>query len=205
METLSAPMVRAAGWLLLAGGIFAIVGAFCPPWRQWSAPQEEGFRAIAGNPVGWWCIHTGFLLGTVLSALGLAAYATALHGRLGGVWALLAAVGFGLAGGAWIVNLAYRLGVWNWAAQTFVTTGKTPEVFVPLQRWAGMLFGIFSLVGYGSIACLGASMLRAPLGPAWLRWTTLVCGLTLGFVVGHNVPFIMYVPFVALGVVLLRT
>lgn len=192
------------GWLLLAGGAFAIVGALCPPYRQWSAPEEEGFRAIAGNPVGWWCIHTGFFLGTVGAALGLATLASALHRRAGGEWALLAAAAFGVAGIAWIVNIAYRLGVWNWAAETFVATGQTPAVFAPLRRWAGMLFAVFSLVGYASVACLGAAMLRAQLGPPWLRWATVACGLSAGFIVGRNVPFIMYVPFVALGAVLLR-
>jgi hypothetical protein len=204
MDPLAPTAFRTAGWLLLAGGAAAIVGAFCPPYRQWYAPEQEGFRAIAGNPVGWWCIHTGFFLGTVLSALGLAVLASVLHGRAGCTWALVAAVAFGLAGTAWIANLAYRLSVWNWAANTFVATGVTPEVFVPLRRWAGMLFAIFSLVGYASVACLGAALLRAQLGPGWLRWATVACGLSAGFIVGHNVPFIMYVPFAAVGVALLR-
>jgi hypothetical protein len=195
---------RLAGWLLLVGGLFAIAGAMCPPYRQWTGTQEEGFRAIAGNQVGWWCIHSGFFLGTVLSAIGLAILASVLNARDGGKWALIAAVAFAIAGSAWIVNIAYRLSVWNWAAQTFVATGVTPAVFEPLRRWAGLLFVVFSFVGYSSVACLGAAMLHAELGPAWLRWGTLACGATAGFVVGYNVPFIMYLPFAALGAVLLR-
>jgi len=204
MEPPAPGALRLAGWLLLAGGMFAIVGAFCPPYRQWSAPQEEGFRAIAGNPVGWWCINTGFLVGTVLAALGLATLASVLYRRAGGEWALLAAVAFGFAATAWIANIAYRLSIWSWAAETYVATGVTPEVFVPLRLWAGMLFAIFAVVGYASVACLGAATLRAELGPVWLGWATVACGLTAGFVVGYNVPFIMYVPFAALGVALLR-
>ena len=195
---------RLAGWLLLAGGLFAIAGAMCPPYRQWTGTQEEGFRAIAGNQVGWWCIHGGFFLGTVLSAIGLAVLASVLNARDGGKWALIAAVAFAIAGSAWIVNIAYRLSVWSWAAQTFVATGLTPSAFEPLRRWAGLLFVVFSFVGYSSVACLGAAMLRAELGPTWLRWGTLACGATAGFVVGANVPFIMYVPLAALGAVLLR-
>jgi hypothetical protein len=195
---------RVAGWLLLAGGACAIIGAFCPPYRQWSAPQEEGFRAIAGNPVGWWCIHTGFFLGTVFSALGLASLASVLHRRSGGEWALVAAVAFGIAATAWIANIAYRLSIWKWAADVYVATGTTPDVFDPLRRWAAMLFAIFAFLGYASVACLGVAMLRAELGPAWLGWATVACGLSAGFVVGYNVPFIMYVPFAALGVALAR-
>ena len=204
MEPLSPAALRVAGWLLLAGGAFAIVGAMLPPYRQWYGPQEEGFRAIAGNPVGWWCIHAGFFLGTIFSALGLAVLASVLRGHAGCTWALVAAVAFGIAGTAWSVNLAYRLSVWKWAAETFVATGVTPEVFVPLRRWAAMLFAIFSFVGYAAVACLGAATLRAGLGPVWLRWGTVACGVSAGFVVGHNVPFIMYVPFAILGVTLLR-
>jgi hypothetical protein len=94
---------------------------------------------------------------------------------------------------------ALRLAGW-----LLLATGVTPEVFVPLRQWTGILFAIFACVGYASVACLGAATLRAELGPAWLRWATVVCGLTAGYVVGYNVPFIMYVPFAALGVALLR-
>lgn len=204
MEPLTPAAFRQPGWLLLAGGLFAIIGAFCPPYRQWTASQEEGFRAIAGNPIGWWCIHTGFFLGTVCSALGLATLTSVLHRRGGGDWALLAAVAFGIAATAWIANLAYRVSIWNWAAETFVATGVTPDAFAPLHRWAGVLFAVFSLVGYTSIACLGVAMMRAELGPPWLRWATLACGLSAGYVVGYNVPFIMYVPLAALGAALVR-
>ena len=65
MEPLPPSAFRLAGWLLLAGGALGIIGGFWPPYRQWMAPQEEGFRVIAANPVGWWCIHTGFFLGTI--------------------------------------------------------------------------------------------------------------------------------------------
>jgi hypothetical protein len=204
MEPFGPDAFRLAGWLLLVGGALAIAGAFCPPYRQWSAPQEEGFRAIAGNPVGWWCIHIGFFLGSVFSALGLATLASVLHRRSGGEWALLAAIAFGIAGTAWIANIAYRLSIWNWAAETFVATGATPDVFVPLSRWAGVLFAVFSFVGYASVACLGAAMVGAELGPPWLRWATIACGLSAGFIVGYNVPFIMYLPFAASGIALLR-
>ena len=196
--------LRLPGWLLLAGGVSAIVGAFCPPYRQWSAPQEEGFRAIAGNPLGWWCIHTGFFLGTILSASGLGLLASVLHRRAGGEWALVAAIAFGIGGIAWIANIAYRLSIWNWAAEAYVATGITPDVFVPLSRWAGVLFTIFAFLGYASVACLGATMLSANVGPVWLGWATVACGLSAGYIVGYNVPFIMYVPFAAAGVALLR-
>src|SRR5262245_55989771 len=189
MEPLARGALRVAGWLLLAGGVLAIAGAFCPPYRQWTAPQEEGFRAIAGNPIGWWCIHTGFFLGTVVSALGLATLASALQRRAGGDWALIAVVLFGIAGTAWIVNRAYRVSIWNWAAQMFVETGTTPDVFVPLRQWAGILFAVFAVVGYASVACLGMATLRAAQGPAWLGWAIVACGLSAGYVVGYNVPF----------------
>jgi hypothetical protein len=120
-------------------------------------------------------------------------------------WALLAAVAFGIAATAWIMNLAYRVSIWNWAAQAFVSTGSTPDAFAVWRRFAGILFAIFSLVGYASVALLGIALLRAEIGPAWLRWATLACGLSAGFVVGHNVPLIMYTPFLALGIALLRS
>ncbi|HTM46620.1 MAG TPA: hypothetical protein VL137_16810 [Polyangiaceae bacterium] len=203
MDPISSADLRLPGWLLLVGGALGIIGAFCPPYRQWSGTQEEGFRAIAGNPLGWWCIHIGFFSGTVLSALGLATLASILYRRTGGQWALSAAVAYGIAGVAWITNIAYRLSIWNWAAQAFVATGTTPELFLPLRRFAGVLFGIFSVVGYASVACLGAAVLCAQLASAWLGWAIVACGISAGYIVGYNVPLIMYVPFVALGIALL--
>src|SRR4029450_7524568 len=196
--------LRLAGWLLIVGGMSAIIGAMLPPYKQWTAPLEEGFRAIAGNPLGWWSIHAGFFVGTLLSALGLATLASELHRRPGGDWMLIAAVAYGFAATAWIINLAYRVSIWNWAARTFVATGVTPDSFDSLHRWADTMFAIFSFVGYASVAALGTAMLRAELGPPWLRWATLGWGLSAGLVVGYNVPFIMYMPFVALGWVLVR-
>jgi hypothetical protein len=204
MESVEPGAYRLAGALLLTGGIVAVAGAMCPPYRQWTSSLEDGFRAIAGNPIGWWCIHAGFFLGTVLAASGLAALAAVLHRRGGGDWSVVAAVAFAIAGTAWIANLGYRVSIWNWAAEQFVATGATPDVFFAMRRWAGMLFVVFSLVGYGSVAALGVATLQDALGPVWLRWATLVCGVTGGFVVGANVPFIMYLPFIAWGVVLLR-
>lgn len=195
---------RLAGWFLV-GGALAILGGCWPPYRQWSSSLEEGFRVIAAHPIGWWCIHGGFFLGTVLSTIGVSLLASALQRRGAGGWAVVATVAFGLAAAAWTLNLAYRVSVWNWAAETFVATGQTPDVFLPLHRWAGRLFGVFSLVGYGSIAALGLATLRADLGPVWLRWATLGFGLSGGLVVGTYVPLMMYIPFVAWGVVLLRS
>lgn len=105
----------------------------------------------------------------------------------------------------WIVNLAYRPSVWNWAAQTFVATSSTPETFLAWRRFAGMLLAVFSLVGYAAVALLGLALLRSGTGPGWLRIATLVCGLSAGFVFGYNVPFVMYTPFVALGIALLAS
>lgn len=44
MEPADGTLFRLAGWLLVAGGSLAVVGAFWPPHRQWSAPLEEGLR-----------------------------------------------------------------------------------------------------------------------------------------------------------------
>lgn len=52
MDAFLATSQRTAGWLLVAGGMLAIVGAFWPPYKQWSAPLPEALRVIAAHPIG---------------------------------------------------------------------------------------------------------------------------------------------------------
>ena len=197
--------IQVSGWLLIVGGLLAVIGAFWPPYRQWSAPLEEALRIIASHPIGWRCIHAGFVGGTVVSALGLAMLAYALRGAAGGSAARVSAVLFAVAAGLWLVNIAYRLSVMPWAANELVATGIVPATYAPWRSFAKLLFAGFSALGYLAVAASGWSALQASLTSPWVGWLLVVWGLSGGFVFGANVPFIMYVAFIVLGGHLVQT
>lgn len=181
-----------------------MVGAFWPPYKQWSAPLPEALRVIADHPIGWRCIHAGFLFGTVVSTLGLSVLAYGLRGQSGGALALAVAVAFGIASVLWFTNMAFRLSVTTWAADELVATGTIPATYTPWKSFAALLFAFFSSLGYLSVAGCGWTILLAGIGPRWLGWLLVGWGLSAGFVFGANVPFIMYVAFVLLGAFLVR-
>ena len=196
--------MRTAGWLLLAGGSLATFGAFMPPYKQWYSPLENGLRVIHANPIGWYAIHAGFLSGTWVSCAGLAVLAYALRDRPGEQWAIVMSVVYTLAAVCWTVNIGYRVTVWNWAAERFVTTGIIPSEFVAWQRFAGIMVACFSVGAYLVVAGLGALSLASAAVSRTLAWVFVVWGLSAGFIVGYNVPFIAYVPFILFGVFVLR-
>lgn len=196
--------LRVSAWLLLVGGSLAVFGAFLPPYRQWYAPLEEGLRAIHGNPTGWYAIHTGFLSGTWVCAAGLAMLAFAVRDRAESAWAVAIAVVYLLSAACWTVNIAYRISVWNWTADRFVATGIVPAEFEAWRRFAGVTFALFSAGAYLTVAGLGSLCLASGLIPRTLSLIFVGWGLSAGFVVGYNVPFIAYVPFIIFGAVILR-
>lgn len=65
------------------------------------------------------------------------------------------------------------------------------------------LFGL-AVLAYGTDAGLGWLVLRTGIAPTWTGWLFVVWGLSAGFVLGSNVPFIAYVPFAMLGSFLIR-
>lgn len=192
--------LRVAAYLFIGGAIASLVGACWPPYRQWYAPLDEGLRVIAAHPVGWRCIHAGFLVGNTLTIFAFAALAYGLGGRPGGLLATMAACAYLVAALAWFGNIAVRLTVTPWAAAELVATQSIPESFAQWRQFAGVLFVIFSAFGYVSVAAAGGAVLGARLAPTWVGWSLVGWGLSAGLVVGHNVPVMIYVPgLVVLG------
>jgi len=195
---------RIAGWFLLSGALFAMVGAGTPPYKQWYSPLPEALRVIAAHPIGWRCIHAGFLIGTALVAVGMALYARALSQRPGGALALVAAVTFGIATVFWSVNIAFRLTVTPWAANELVASGVVPPLYQPFSASAGLLFAFFAAFAYASDACAGWAFLRAELLPRWVAWTSIVVGIAGAPIVAYSGPWVIYVPPLLLGISLVR-
>ncbi len=204
MDPALAQVVRNAAWWLVVGGSLGFVGAVWPPYRQWSAPLEEGLRVISAHPIGWKMIHLGFVTGIWTLVAGLSLLAWSLSGRPGVTPATVSAVLLALAALAWTADIVLRLGPTVWAADSLVATGAVPEAFGAWRGVRGVLFAVFSVLAYLAVAGTGWAMLDAGLVSRTLGWVLVAWGLSLGFGFGYNVPVVAYIPFMVLGGFLLR-
>ncbi len=204
---------------LLLGGLFSFaVGAGIPTlWRPaslipevWRAAPQRYLELIAYHRRSWAWINGFMIAAVVLNAAGLAVLA-ALAGRP----ALIAgAVGYGIASVFWIVVASYRNTVSVWAAGEVAATNRLPGAFPALDRWIGMSFQLYTAIGHGSQAAVGAGLVQTALVPNWVAWVAILVGVAgfLSQLPGFSripglqaffIPIVMHVPPAFIGISLL--
>ena len=192
--------------LLVAGGgaLIALAGASAGvPAAIWTGPPEISLPLIARHTTIWRLANTGFAVATVLTAAGLFVLPSSL-GANGAGLALAAAVGYAMAGTAWLIALAIRLGRTPGVAATYAANGSVDPAFAPLAALAAVLFATFVVIGCSSLAVLGLAALLGGALPAWAGWATLAAGVAIlvGYLVtGDTLPAFLYLPTMFLGIV----
>jgi hypothetical protein len=171
------------GLVLVAGFVLFMVGAGA--WRlAYDRPLVEALHAIHPDRRRRAWIHVWMIVAMLVTPAGLAAWIVVVDDPV--VRALLAvgATVYALGAVCWIVNLAFRLAVVPWAAEHTVETGRPPEGFPALDRWAGTLYLVHMTSAYAAFAVLGAAALAAGTLPSWLGWLGVVWGpvFLFGFV-----------------------
>jgi len=206
---------RIAGMLLVAGAVIFFASVSIPLLsglgvRVWNAPLPEHLERIASNRSAWLWTNRGIVAGVLLTAVGL-----------GGLTALLREAGDGLLGQTgllffalgvtfWMIELAFRLSVTVWAAETAASSGAPPAFFEPLQRWMGTLFFLYMALAYLGTAVYGGALLRTASLPAWVGWVTLGAGVfgVISFVIGlptiFTIPAGVHLAPLLIGIALLR-
>ena len=206
---------RIAGMLLVAGAVIFFASVSIPLLsglgvRVWNAPLPEHLERIASNRSAWLWTNRGIVAGVLLTAVGL-----------GGLTALLREAGDGLLGQTgllffalgvtfWIIELAFRLSVTVWAAETAASSGAPPAFFEPLQHWMGTLFFLYMALAYLGTAVYGGALLQTAMLPAWVGWVTLGAGLfgALSFATGlptiFTIPAGVHLAPLVIGIALLR-
>ena len=192
--------------LLVVGGVgFVALAAASAgvPAAIWTGPPEDSLPLIARHATIWRLANIGFVVATVLTAAGLFGLPWSL-GEHGTGLALAAAVGYAMAGTAWLIALFIRLGITPGVAASYVANGSVDPAFAPLAALAGVLFAAFIVIGCSSLTALGVAALLGGALPIWVGWTTLSAGaaILVGYLVmGDTLPAFVYLPTILLGIV----
>ena len=163
------------GTTLVTGLVLFLVGA--SGWRMaYEQPLPAALRVIADDHRRRSWIHLWMLLAMPVTSGGVAALALVVQDAAAQVWVVVAAVVYGLGAVCWMVSLVFRLTVTPWAAERTVADGRVPDVFRPLDAWAGWLYGTHMVSAYAAFGLLGIAMLTSGLVPHWAGWVGAVGG-----------------------------
>jgi hypothetical protein len=195
------------GAVLAIGAVLFLVGAGNPVLaRAWVSPREAYLKIVAGHPTAWRVSHILFIVGTVLTAAGMAELPAAAGIHSVGARALVSVAGTVVAIGAllWIVALVGRLAVTSVVASAFVAgTGEATPV--PSERWMSELFAAFLLLAGLGLVALGLGFIVAPVLPI-LGWVCVAFGVIIagGYLAFGDVPpFVVYLPTGLIGLALI--
>lgn len=204
--------------LLLGGLLLFAVGAAIPPlWRPvslvpevWFASHERYLELIGRHRHSWAWMNGLMIAAVVLNAAGLAALATLAEQP-----ALVAgAVGYGIASVFWIVLASYRTTVSLWVADEVADGKGEPNVVSALDRWSDMSYRLYTAIGHGSQAVVGAGLLPTTLVANWVVWVAILVGVAgvLSQLPGTSripglqaffIPIVIHIPPALIGVSLL--
>lgn len=195
---------------MLGGGILFWIGAFIPPYRQWMTSDTKEYLSIIHlHRRNWFLIHTPMLVGVLLTmfALHLLPDAIAFTGN-GKLFILLSANAFAFGTVFLVLNFAFRLTVTTWAAGRLAETGNIEPWFNIWFRWSNVLFGLYMVLAYLSVAFLGLAFAEGMLVPGWAVLFCLIYGFAgcAGYLIGFPLfapPLMVHLPLMLIGIFVL--
>jgi len=189
----------------------------CGGWLYWPIKDEKGsfifglpprewLRLVFARPRLWRWATILFISGVVVTILGLAMFTSLLRDAGDRAFSLLGLVAFAFGSVLWVISLAFRLSIDPWAAQETAKTAVIPEFYVPLTRWTGVLFVIYTVLAFSALAAYGGAVLSTGVLPHWVGWLAIAYGLAgLGLlgVTSDALPFLHYLMPLLIGILLL--
>ena len=131
---------------------------FGPPPREW-------LRLVFDHP-GLRQGSTILLIsGVVVTILGLAMFTSLLGDAGDRNFLQLGLIAFAFGAVLWVISLAFRLSIDLWAAQEMARTAAMPDYYVPLTRWTGVLFVIYTVLAFSALAAYGGAVLSTGVLP----------------------------------------
>jgi hypothetical protein len=106
-----------------------------------------------------------------------------------------------------IFQTTFHSSVTVWAAKELARTGSVPEIFQPLWQWMyTTVQQVYVYIGLLSTPPYGWSILQTRMLPSWLGWASIGWSgawLALFMVLGDNLPLVLFLPPVVIGIVML--
>jgi hypothetical protein len=204
---------RFTGIVLILGSLVFGGGG----WLYWPIKDEKGSFIFGQPPREWlrlvfehqrlWRWGTIlFMSGVVVTMVGLALFTNLLRDAGDQVFSQVGLIAFAFGAVLWVITLAFRLSIDPWAAQETTKTEEIPAFYVPLTRWTGVLFVIYTVLAFSALAAYGAAVLSTPVLPHWVGWISIVYGLAglgaFGFT-GDSYPFLHHLMPLVIGILLL--
>ncbi len=188
--------VRWAGIFLIAGFLIFFVAAFSSGPIHWRLGAVEYLESVDSHRTVWYWVNGSFLVSVMLTVVGFAAFTSVLRDAGDRLFSELGMVAYLFGAVFWIISLVFRVTLEVWAAREMAQSGVLPIGFEAWQQWASMLFAIYMVIGYLSVAAYGGALLGTGLLARWLGWTAVIFGLAgaLGYTLGFVVQFRLFHP-----------
>jgi hypothetical protein len=202
---------RFTGITLIVGCLLALVGASMPladPKGNliWLLPTRGWLLVIFTHPLLWQWDSWLFFGGIVVTLLGLAMLTIILRSAGDHMIAPLGLIAFLSGTILWVIQLAFRLSVYPWAAQETARTTVLPDFFVPLTLWIQALFVFYTIFAFSALIAYGGALLATRVLPHWVGWLAIVyslAGLGLFFLTDNALPVSHHLMPILVGVLLL--
>lgn len=196
--------------LLLGGGILFWIGAFTPPYKQWStADIKEYLTIIHDHKINWYVIHGFFMAGVIITVFGIYLLSQVLlsDGK-NHVLPIISLAAISLGSVFWLLNIAFRLTVTFWAADSLTVSGTVHTTFQTWMDWSNLIFAIYMVLAYLAIGCIGIVIKDITWIPAWTGWFCLIFGFAgaIGYLIRFvffEPPLMIHLPFIILGIMIL--
>ena len=169
--------VRWAGIFLIAGFFIFFVAAFSSGPIHWRLGAVEYLESVDSHRTVWYWVNGCFLVSVMLTVVGFAAFTSVLRDAGDRLLSELGMVAYLFGAVFWIISLVFRVTLEVWAAREMAQSGVLPIGFEAWQQWAAMLFAIYMVIGYLSVAAYGGALLGTGLLARWLGWTAVIFGL----------------------------
>jgi hypothetical protein len=196
-----------AGILLVAAPVIGLAPVAYPPlFTVWMASRERHIEIVGAHRRAWRLLNAGFVLATIGTAGGLAALALSIEQGATGASVAALAVGYAMAGTAWVAVLAIRARTTPALCDLGAAAAPAQQAEILLGTATGGLFAAFVLLTGPVLVALGAilavsGVIAAP--AAWLA--SLIAAVATGahLVTGDTIPAVLYVPTLVIGIGLL--
>lgn len=170
-------------------------------------PLREGLLVIAAQPSFFQWSFSLFIIGTIVTLLGLAMLTRLLRDAGDTIISLLALIASLFGAVLMVIYCALFLGISPLAAQETVRTGMVPAYYVPFTLTIQPLFVIYTILSFSALIAYGGAVLLTYMLPHWVGWLAIAYGLAglilAGLSAGNVPPFTNYLIPIVIGILLL--